>query len=65
MGSKTFSISSECRCRTSECGIVGIRFAAGVELMRRDRPDILYLSTTDYIQHKHAQVRRLRMTFTP
>ncbi len=29
-------------------------FAAGVELMRRDRPDILYLSTTDYIQHKHA-----------
>ncbi len=29
-------------------------FAAGVELMRRDRPDIMYLSTTDYIQHKHA-----------
>ncbi|MBL4690696.1 MAG: phosphonoacetate hydrolase [Rhodospirillales bacterium] len=29
-------------------------FAAGVKLMRRDRPDILYLSTTDYIQHKHA-----------
>ncbi|MCJ7838380.1 MAG: phosphonoacetate hydrolase [Burkholderiales bacterium] len=29
-------------------------FAAGVELMARDRPDILYLSTTDYVQHKHA-----------
>ncbi len=30
-------------------------FAAGVALMARDRrPDVLYLSTTDYIQHKHA-----------
>lgn len=29
-------------------------FAAGVKLMARHRPDILYLSTTDYIQHKHA-----------
>ncbi len=29
-------------------------FAAGVKLMERDRPDIMYLSTTDYIQHKHA-----------
>ena len=29
-------------------------FAAGVKLMDRDRPDIMYLSTTDYIQHKHA-----------
>ena len=29
-------------------------FAAGVRIMERDRPDILYLSTTDYIQHKHA-----------
>ena len=29
-------------------------FAAGVAIMKRDRPDILYLSTTDYIQHKHA-----------
>jgi phosphonoacetate hydrolase len=29
-------------------------FAAGVKLMQRDRPDIMYLSTTDYIQHKHA-----------
>ena len=29
-------------------------FAAGVKLMARDRPDLMYLSTTDYIQHKHA-----------
>jgi phosphonoacetate hydrolase len=29
-------------------------FAAGVRLMERDRPDILYLSTTDYVQHKAA-----------
>jgi phosphonoacetate hydrolase len=29
-------------------------FAAGVELMRARTPDIMYLSTTDYVQHKHA-----------
>ena len=32
-------------------------FAAGVRLMERPadvRPDVMYLSTTDYIQHKHA-----------
>ncbi len=29
-------------------------FAAGVKLLRRDRPDLMYLSTTDYIQHKFA-----------
>jgi len=34
-------------------------FAAGVELMshdtgKRGRPDVMYLSTTDYVQHKHA-----------
>ena len=29
-------------------------FKAGVELMKRHRPDIMYLSTTDYIQHKFA-----------
>lgn len=28
--------------------------AAGVEVMRRDRPDLMYLSLTDYVQHKHA-----------
>jgi phosphonoacetate hydrolase len=29
-------------------------FVAGVVLMQRERPEIMYLSTTDYIQHKHA-----------
>ena len=29
-------------------------FAAGVQLMKKHRPDVMYLSTTDYIQHKHA-----------
>ena len=34
-------------------------FAAGVHLMarasgKRGRPDVMYLSTTDYVQHKHA-----------
>ncbi|MGE4660566.1 MAG: phosphonoacetate hydrolase [Arenicellales bacterium] len=29
-------------------------FSAGVVLMESMRPDIMYLSTTDYIQHKHA-----------
>jgi phosphonoacetate hydrolase len=29
-------------------------FAAGVALMERQRPDVMYLSTTDYVQHKHA-----------
>jgi phosphonoacetate hydrolase len=32
-------------------------FAAGVHLMEQppaERPDVMYLSTTDYVQHKHA-----------
>jgi phosphonoacetate hydrolase len=29
-------------------------FAAGVKLMETQRPDVMYLSTTDYIQHKFA-----------
>ena len=29
-------------------------FAAGVALMKTRRPDVMYLSTTDYVQHKHA-----------
>ncbi len=29
-------------------------FAAGVKLMESVRPDLMYLSTTDYIQHKFA-----------
>ena len=35
-------------------GLSEFVFAAGVRLMESWRPDILYLSTTDYIQHKHA-----------
>jgi phosphonoacetate hydrolase len=35
-------------------GLSEFVFAAGVKLMERDRPDLMYLSTTDYIQHKHA-----------
>ncbi|MGH7056441.1 MAG: phosphonoacetate hydrolase [Acetobacteraceae bacterium] len=27
-------------------------FAAGAKILERDRPDLMYLSTTDYIQHK-------------
>jgi phosphonoacetate hydrolase len=29
-------------------------FAAGVKLLEAHRSDVLYLSTTDYVQHKHA-----------
>ncbi len=29
-------------------------FASGVALLESRRPDIMYLSTTDYVQHKHA-----------
>ncbi|MBV8496068.1 MAG: phosphonoacetate hydrolase [Gammaproteobacteria bacterium] len=29
-------------------------FAAGVRLVQTRRPDVMYLSTTDYVQHKHA-----------
>ena len=29
-------------------------FAAGVMLLETARPDLMYLSTTDYVQHKHA-----------
>lgn len=29
-------------------------FAAGVKLLEAERPDVMYLSTTDYVQHKCA-----------
>lgn len=29
-------------------------FAAGVKIMQVAKPDVMYLSTTDYVQHKHA-----------
>jgi len=35
-------------------GLSEFVFAAGAKLMATRRPDIMYLSTTDYIQHKHA-----------
>src|SRR5882672_3142789 len=35
-------------------GLSEFVFAAGVKIMERDRPQVMYLSTTDYIQHKHA-----------
>jgi phosphonoacetate hydrolase len=28
--------------------------AAGVSILKNERPDLMYLSTTDYVQHKHA-----------
>ncbi|MFN4141043.1 phosphonoacetate hydrolase [Aestuariivirga sp.] len=49
------------------CGMVGMGvpdvysaelsefvFAAGVKLLERMKPDLMYLSTTDYVQHKYA-----------
>ncbi len=35
-------------------GLSEFIFAAGVKLAQEERADIMYLSTTDYIQHKHA-----------
>jgi phosphonoacetate hydrolase len=35
-------------------GLSEFVFAAGLQLMKTRRPDVMYLSTTDYIQHKHA-----------
>ena len=29
-------------------------FAAGVKLLKEFKPDVMYLTTTDFIQHKHA-----------
>jgi phosphonoacetate hydrolase len=40
-------------------------FAAGVKLMQQRRPDVMYLSTTDYVQHKHAPARPAPMRSTP
>jgi phosphonoacetate hydrolase len=39
-------------------------FAAGCALMERERPDIMYLSTTDYVQHKHAPGTSAANAFT-
>ncbi len=29
-------------------------FIAGVKLLREEKPDVMYLTTTDYVQHKYA-----------
>jgi phosphonoacetate hydrolase len=31
--------------------------AAGVSILKRERPDLMYLSTTDYVQHKARPAR--------
>jgi phosphonoacetate hydrolase len=38
-------------------------FAAGVKLMETMRPDLMYLSTTDYIQHKAAPGSKIANDF--
>jgi phosphonoacetate hydrolase len=38
-------------------------FAAGVKLLETRRPDLIYLSTTDYVQHKHAPGTREANSF--
>ena len=40
-------------------------FAAGVKLMEKHKPDVMYLSTTDYIQHKHAPGDAVANDFYP
>ncbi len=35
-------------------GLSEFVFATGVHLLETARPDVTYLSTTDYVQHKHA-----------
>ncbi|MBM3524825.1 MAG: phosphonoacetate hydrolase [Alphaproteobacteria bacterium] len=44
-------------------GLSEFVFAAGVKLMKSWRPEIMYLSTTDYIQHKHAPGTRVANDF--
>ncbi len=38
-------------------------FAAGVKLLKEFKPDIMYLSTTDYIQHKFAPEQQGALDF--
>lgn len=39
-------------------------FAAGLELLKSEKPDLLYLSTTDYIQHLHNPEDEVALKFT-
>ncbi|SLN22520.1 Phosphonoacetate hydrolase [Roseovarius albus] len=38
-------------------------FAAGVKLLKDFKPDVMYLSTTDYIQHKYAPDQKGALDF--
>lgn len=38
-------------------------FAAGVRLLKTFRPDVMYLSTTDYVQHKAAPGSKIANSF--
>ncbi len=38
-------------------------FAAGVKLLKEWKPDVMYLSTTDYIQHKYAPDQKGALDF--
>ncbi len=38
-------------------------FAAGVKILQKHRPDLMYLSTTDYIQHKEAPGTKIANEF--
>ncbi len=38
-------------------------FAAGVKLLKEWQPDVMYLSTTDYIQHKYAPDQKGALDF--
>ena len=39
-------------------------FAAGLEILKSEKPDLLYLSTTDYIQHLHGPDDPVALDFT-
>ena len=53
-------------CRRSiQADLSEFIFDAGVKLMAARRPDIMYLSTTDYVQHKHAPGTRPPTPSTP
>ena len=44
-------------------GLSEFVFAAGVKLVETFRPDVMYLSTTDYIQHKAAPGSKIANDF--
>ncbi|MCP3968859.1 MAG: phosphonoacetate hydrolase [Rhodobacteraceae bacterium] len=44
-------------------GLSEFVFAAGVKLLRTWKPDVMYLSTTDYIQHKFAPEQQGALDF--